>query len=69
MSCSRAWAGVLASAVWVVSTTELVGVHAKGRGREDGLCRRTWTDAQRMEVEAKSECWGMGKREVGLLHL
>ncbi|KAF9783790.1 hypothetical protein BJ322DRAFT_880274 [Thelephora terrestris] len=32
MSCSRAWAGVLASAVWVVSTTELVGVHAKEGG-------------------------------------
>ena len=30
MSCSRARTGVLVSAVWVVSTTELVGVHAKG---------------------------------------
>ena len=34
MSCSRARAGVLVSAVWVVSTTELVGVHAKGEGGE-----------------------------------
>lgn len=34
MSCSRAWTGVLVSAVRVVSTTELVGVHAKGKGKE-----------------------------------
>jgi hypothetical protein len=33
MSCSRAWAGVFVSAVRVVSTTELVRVHAKGGGK------------------------------------
>lgn len=45
MSRSRARAGVLVSAVWVVSTTELVGVHAKGRGnRFLWLCRRAWSD-------------------------
>jgi len=40
MSCSRAWAGVLVSAVGVVSTTELVGVHAKGEGGKIWVCRK-----------------------------
>jgi hypothetical protein len=37
MSCSWAWAGVFVSAVRVVSTTELVRVHAKGGGEWEFL--------------------------------
>jgi hypothetical protein len=63
MSCSRAWAGVLASAVWVVSTTELVGVHAKGGGKIFGFVegcsqtRRGW----RWRRRANAGEWGRGR--------
>ena len=59
---------MLVSAVRVMSTPELVGVHAKGGGEEGfGFC--TQSDMQRMEVEAERVRWGMGRKEVGLLYL
>ena len=43
---------MLVSAVRVMSTPELVGVHAKGEGEEGfGFC--TQSDTQRKEVEAE----------------
>jgi len=57
---------VLVSAVRVVSTPELVGVHAKGGGKR---FRDLHADRQTMEVEAERGCWGMGRRELGLLSL
>lgn len=68
MFCKRACAGVLVSAVRVMSTPELVGVHAKGGGKR---IRDLSGDADRQaddEVEAKRGCWGMGRREVRLLY-
>ena len=64
MACSRAWAGVLASAVRVVSTTELVGVHAKEGGKRAfgfvarrGQTRRRW----RWKRRANAGDWGRRK--------
>ena len=62
MFCKRACAGVLVSAVWVVSTPELVGVHAKGGGKRFRVCRGTQSGRQTMRRKRKEVAGEWGRR-------